>query len=367
MGIILYSFWGIVDALFIFEIRETFLWLRYGIFIPASLFFIILFYKKEFYNYKYHYLIASVAILIPSLGAVLIIYLAPNTGDFLHSASLILILIYIFLFLRLLFIHANLVSAIIVTSYEFALLKKKVAFYTLIVNNLYLITALIMIISSAYIIEKYIREIFLNMMQAQNENIDLKNQNKELEKLSMIDPLTKLYNRRYLEIKLQEILLSLKSNHTQERHISFTMMDLDNFKEINDRYGHSFGDKILQDVACIIKSSLRKGDLPFRYGGDEFCIIMFDCEPEMAMVANQRLINNIKDYSKRNNLKVGMSIGCLPLTKDFKDPQQVIEIADILMYKAKQEGGNKVKCIKDINKTSCYKNIKTTTAEQLLV
>lgn len=139
---------------------------------------------------------------------------------------------------------------------------------------------------------------------------------KELEKLVYIDPLTEVYNRRYFDIRYREE--RNRYNRYNNRPFSIVVIDIDNFKNINDRFGHAYGDKQLQLVASTFKSNLRSTDIICRYGGDEFVIIM----PEITSSIACSVIKGIKE-----NLDISISIGIAEL--DFSK-------ADYALCKAKK-------------------------------
>ena len=103
--------------------------------------------------------------------------------------------------------------------------------------------------------------------------------NIKLEKMATIDSLTSLHNRRYFDLKLIEEA-SIADRDKQE--LSLMMIDFDNFKKYNDSYGHQTGDKLLKEVAAIIRNSLRRSDMVFRYGGDEFAVLVPGCNSNQS-------------------------------------------------------------------------------------
>ena len=156
--------------------------------------------------------------------------------------------------------------------------------------------------------------------------------NELLEYKASHDSLTGLYNREALENMLKaEIMKAKLSKGT----LSIIFLDLDNFKTINDSFGHHFGDEILKQVGEILKSSVRKGDIVARYGGDEFIIVLHsktDLEPErVAERIKQRLEETFSSY----NLSV--SYGIAIFGKDGSTPEELINVADKRMYKQKVE------------------------------
>jgi diguanylate cyclase (GGDEF)-like protein len=128
--------------------------------------------------------------------------------------------------------------------------------------------------------------------------------------------------------------------------LSFLMIDIDNFKACNDRYGHLVGDAVLKGVADIMKKSLREIDIIGRYGGEEFSVIMPDTLKADALVAGERLRNTLKKSKIRaydESINISISGGIASFPDDTGDLNQLIDRADQMLYKAKAEGKNSVK------------------------
>jgi diguanylate cyclase (GGDEF)-like protein len=179
--------------------------------------------------------------------------------------------------------------------------------------------------------------------RANAEITKLKEKIKKLEEQSNIDPLTKIYNRRALDHYLQEICE--KQNLKQELHL--LMLDIDDFKLINDQYGHIVGDKILVFIANLLTKLLRDGDKIFRYGGEEFIIVLNRIETDACLQISERILEQIRSNNllyKGNSLQVTASIG----TTKFHagdTPESIIDRADKALYKAKNSGKNKVETL----------------------
>lgn len=150
------------------------------------------------------------------------------------------------------------------------------------------------------------------------------------------DYLTKLYSRRHHDRQLE---MHIKKLNRKGGELSIMMIDVDDFKTINDFYGHEAGDKMLKYVAGVIGSNLRKTDISSRIGGDEFNIILPDTSLEDAKKAALRIISDLE--SKQDDLKVSVSIGVAKWEKSMNS-SILTKTADQAMYKAKQSGRNQV-------------------------
>ncbi|NPV53240.1 MAG: GGDEF domain-containing protein [Firmicutes bacterium] len=139
------------------------------------------------------------------------------------------------------------------------------------------------------------------------------------------DPLTGLYNRR----AFAEYVAELSSRETP---FALTMCDLDGFKRYNDRFGHPAGDEVLKKVGALLSESLRSTDAVFRYGGDEFVIIM----PDVNEFTVNGVCNRIKKLVSKEIGGVGISFGSAFFPEDGATVQKVIEIADKRLYEAKR-------------------------------
>ncbi len=158
----------------------------------------------------------------------------------------------------------------------------------------------------------------------------------------MRDALTGLYNRRFLEdfhAKLEGL------PERRGRAIGMLMCDLDRFKSINDRYGHSVGDTVLQEVAAIIDTSVRQGDIVVRYGGEEFLAVLLDVRPDEAAAVAERIREAVEQKTIRDGtivIRGTISIGVAELPGDADDFWACVNAADSALYQAKEEGRNRV-------------------------
>jgi diguanylate cyclase (GGDEF)-like protein len=155
------------------------------------------------------------------------------------------------------------------------------------------------------------------------------------------DPLTGLYNRYYLEQVLEQ---EVKRSKRYNRCMAFLMVDINGFKEINDRYGHHVGDEVLQGVASLLRTVVRESDIVVRYGGDEFLVVLLETDGE-AETVKQRITKKIARQKKHKGgceFPVTLSIG-----SSYWDPQgspsvdEILNEADRLMYEdKKRHNGN---------------------------
>lgn len=164
----------------------------------------------------------------------------------------------------------------------------------------------------------------------------------QVQELAITDSLTAVFSRRYfLERFKEEIARSKKLKYI----FSFLMVDIDYFKNYNDRFGHLVGDVILKEAARMVKENIRQIDLLGKYGGDEFCVILNETDKVQAEFVAERIRKTISGNPIRaydEDLKITVSIGIAVFPGDSSTPSALIEKADQALYQAKQSGRNKV-------------------------
>jgi diguanylate cyclase (GGDEF)-like protein len=157
------------------------------------------------------------------------------------------------------------------------------------------------------------------------------------------DPLTGLYNRYYLETSLERLVAGAKRRQT---NICILMCDLDHFKNINDTYGHDAGDKVLQQLAGILLRNVRKTDFVIRFGGEEFMILLVDCDTQKAGEMAERIrfhVQTDKFHIPGHSIEITVSIGTAIFRgKSDQDIWDHFKAADIALYQAKANGRNQV-------------------------
>ena len=160
------------------------------------------------------------------------------------------------------------------------------------------------------------------------------------------DSLTELWNHGYFQYLLQAELEKAKISKAP---LSLVMLDIDNFKIYNDSLGHQSGDKILKDLATLIKNQSRKMDYVCRYGGEEFTIILPQTEKKEAFLIAERIRTDVERYPFVNeeilpNKKLTASVGLSSFPEDGFSPSELISHCDKALYEAKQKGKNNTCC-----------------------
>lgn len=166
----------------------------------------------------------------------------------------------------------------------------------------------------------------------------------EINRLAITDPLTGVFNVRQLGFVLSE---EVSRARRYRRPVSFLMVDLDNLKAFNDTLGHQQGDVVLSQTASIIDSSTRDADKVFRYGGDEFCVVLPETDSDEAMVVAEKVRRAVADFHFAGEEKVPaesvtVSVGVASFPRDCEEEATMVHQADLALYAAKQTGRNSV-------------------------
>ncbi|MBC3933987.1 sensor domain-containing diguanylate cyclase [Undibacterium rugosum] len=164
-----------------------------------------------------------------------------------------------------------------------------------------------------------------------------------IKKMAFFDKLTDLPNRSYFDEKIESMLLRAEQEHTL---LGLVFIDLDDFKPVNDRYGHEVGDELLKAVAGRLQACVRQNDVAARLGGDEFVVIMPDLQDEQAaQILSERLRESIYQPFTLNSvgqLKISCSVGIALYPDHGKTVAEIMRHSDIAMYAAKRAGRNRI-------------------------
>lgn len=182
--------------------------------------------------------------------------------------------------------------------------------------------------------------IALSMLTA-SISLKLREKSRELESIAMMDPLLGIANRRLLERKIGNELARLRIACGSS---ALMFIDIDNFKEVNDRFGHKVGDSILMAVSDVLRVVTRSSDTPARLGGDEFVVLMPNTSLEEAEGIAQRILLesiNVRVLPEKNAFCT-LSIGIACATKEMPDAAEWLKAADDALYNAKRAGKNRI-------------------------
>lgn len=154
------------------------------------------------------------------------------------------------------------------------------------------------------------------------------------------DPLTGLFNRRYMEESFRQEIRRAKRNGS---HVGLIMLDVDHFKQFNDTHGHETGDLVLQTLAKLLQEHIRGGDVACRYGGEEFLLILPDASLTTSEHRAQELLEKVRELRiehQRLHLSITISLGVSTFPEHGAEIQELVNAADMAMYQAKKHGRN---------------------------
>ncbi len=176
------------------------------------------------------------------------------------------------------------------------------------------------------------------MIQLQGE---LREAHEEMARLASQDPLTAMANRRSFDESLEE---ELARANRYRRALSILFIDVDHFTAVNDDYGHSAGDGALKELASVIRGCLRPADLPSRWGGEEFVVVLPETGSVEALSAAERIRASVErhEFSFDGDTGLTCSIGASSYPDDAGDARDLLRLADDAVYEAKREGRNRV-------------------------
>ena len=204
-------------------------------------------------------------------------------------------------------------------------------------RTLLIVAATAILIISIFV---YLAIRFARMQKQTND--ELNKLNDQLYELATKDSMTQLFNRRHFIESAQRQITQMQRTRVSG---AMLMIDIDDFKKVNDTFGHAMGDEVIVKVAAILKINSRDYDLVGRVGGEEYAMLLSPCDFDKANQIAERLRNKTEDLSiahLNNTIKVTISIGLTMIKKSDKDIDRTMHRADVSLYKAKKSGKNKV-------------------------
>ena len=167
--------------------------------------------------------------------------------------------------------------------------------------------------------------------------------NERLERQSIRDPLTGLFNRRYMEESLQR---EIRRSERAQTQIGIIMADIDHFKSFNDRYGHPAGDKVLAKMGSFFKARIRSADVACRYGGEEFVFFWPESSAENTFKRADQMREEVKNLEVHHGgellASITLSMGISTYPDQGSNAEDLLRVADAALYRAKQEGRDRV-------------------------
>jgi len=178
-----------------------------------------------------------------------------------------------------------------------------------------------------------------NLLALRHAYKKLYSQKKAMERLSITDGLTNLYNKRFLNTEAPD---ALEQARRKGRPLSLLIVDLDHFKRINDEHGHETGDVTLRAAAQVLEEEFQEVDLIARYGGEEFVVLLDETAPEQAAIRADRFRQRLADLRVDHPVTASVGISTLTPQAPQRDYQQLFREADQALYQAKESGRNRV-------------------------
>ena len=287
------------------------------------------------------------------VGAISLTILAPRPLGISLYVGLVYCLVFGYAFIRLRFLHASLTGLILSLIYiSNVLWIHPIEASWLWIQLPFVLGINLLGMFVAYSLEYSVRKNFYlqqvlkrqrDQLDAANLNLesrvkDLKKANKRIIELTRTDHLTQLANRRYFNERIN-LMVSLAKRKSLP--LALIMTDIDHFKKVNDTFGHDAGDRVLQSYARLLKDNTRTEDLPARFGGEEFIILLPMTDVELAFVLAERIRNALsKSNWLENEHRITASFGVSGLLHD-EDLKSFIKSADTALYCAKESGRNK--------------------------
>jgi diguanylate cyclase (GGDEF)-like protein len=350
LGAFLYGILGIIDYLVMPETRQEAWVIRYCFVCPVITCVFLATFTRSFRKLAQPLLIFGG--IASSAGAVALNIISPPPVIYLYYTGVLLCLVFYYSCVGMRYTTSSVLSWCTFLLYITMISWKADIPAPYLMHNILVMLAFNIIgMRGCYLREQYMRSDFINRQSAQEKKEELKTALREVEKarreaeeISRMDPLTNLFNRRHF---LSVVNLELENNDMYPDCLSVIMIDIDHFKEINDNYGHEAGDHVLLAIAEKIRNTVRRSDIPCRYGGEEFVIVLPETDLASAIAIGKRLRENIESISVKTDkgfIPVTASVGISSISEESRGKIDLwIKRADQALYEAKQSGRNQVR------------------------
>lgn len=351
VSILLYDIYCFSDMIVLQDIYPTAWLIRLAVVTPIMVTIMLLIYLRKCVRIT-EALIGSIVVLT-ALSILVMLLLSNDPNEIHYHTGILIIIIFGNIVVGLRFLTA-LVCSIIVQALFSALLPvaTSMPLEAIINHSFVLLTAIIMSLMGNYQMEAELRRVYLVSLLNRVDSIKLARSNRTLEQLSISDPLTGLYNRRYFDAVLER---EWRAAQRGGMPLSLLYLDIDYFKLYNDTYGHNAGDRCLVLVAAVISSAVRRPyDVCARYGGEEFIALLPATDAARAGVIAEKIRDGIagmcivhegSEAAGHITVSIGVAGG---RTGNMSGPHSLVEAADEAMYTAKRDGRNRV-CIMALN------------------
>lgn len=344
IGLTVYWLYTIVDF-FLINKPETMAMIALKI-IPTVSSLLIYYLLKKIHNYQLFYGLSFINLVILIFSSIYVFINHPEepmqTGMteliFLLTVSLIMPSNF-FYSVAISFIGSVIFSAMNIHLYGYSIRTLTLTVFTFSVYNILLVyfTRRSQIQSRLKYRELVKEKKYINVLH--KEILKRAELEKKLTEMACRDSLTGIYSRGFfLDIVEHEITKCIRKNCT----LSIMLMDVDNFKIINDTYGHAMGDLALKELIKISQATIRKSDIIGRLGGEEFAILCPESDKKNTYEIASRLCKEIEKNTKNENYHFTVSIGIAEIIPN-KNLDQTLHLADLALYEAKREGKNRVK------------------------
>ena len=334
---------GVVDPFWMPEVAGK-LWTIRGLMVVPMLGLLLI--SRTSVGENHMQLLAALGGCLCVAGLVAISVNADEPFNHYYSSAVTMVMLVVFVLSRLQFTWGLATAVIMLLTLNVGLLGfGDVGVKLWVINNFVAIASAIYGLVGTFLIERSLRQNYLQSRLLSFENHDLEESNLRLQYLTAIDGLTQIANRRSLDLNLGT---EWQRAMRKREPIGLVMIDVDHFKLFNDTYGHQAGDECLRDVAGAMKDFARRpGDLAARYGGEEFVLVLTNATAQQARMVAERLRDKIMElaipHQRSSHGNVTASFGVASMVPSpSAGPDILVLAADQALYRAKESGRNRV-------------------------